>query len=90
MEGSRCAAVAAVDVDARDCQVGLVRSQEEEAILTVLGKAYHPVVSDEAEKDGDGALDEEHPAPATEAAAAIEVVESKISDGSGSQDDDFA
>lgn len=82
--------ILAVGVDAGDGERLFVDGQEPEGPVCVLGEVDHPDVRGEPDDDGDETLDEEHVAPAGEAAAAVELVEAEVDDAAGGEDDDLA
>lgn len=84
------AAVTTVEVDARDRKSSFFRRQEVDAVLAVLGKVYHPYVCDQTEQGGDAALNQEHPAPTSETAVPIEMVEAEVDYRAGGQYNNFA
>lgn len=89
--GGEGAGVGAVGVDAGDSEGGFLGGDEVEGLVSIFGEVDHPEIGREAEEDGDGALDDEHVLPGTEAEAVVKgFVDGEVYDAAGGEDGDLA
>jgi len=68
---------------------GLRLGEEVETPLRVLGEIDHPPVRHDSYRAGDESLDQEHPPPARQPGAAVEMVEPVVDDAAGGEDQDL-